>query len=150
MLLVQRYCTDCNLHWGSVVWSSLAAAVTGYDNRPHRNVTRIHGGLVYISSQPVATVQHASEELWPLWKLLSSITIWSIWKARCHKVFEKKNIPVVEFVRDIWLELTHMLKRQYDNIIGTFEKEREGNSVTNRNAIPSIVYLLCAPSVILS
>ena len=80
--------------------------------------------------------------------LLSSITIWSIWKARFLKEFENKNLPILEFVKDIWLKIIHMLTGQYHNIIGTSKeaKEGEGSSMNNGNDIPSIIYLICDPS----
>jgi hypothetical protein len=123
--LVQHYYSDCNLHWGSVVWSSLEKAIAGYDNEPHRHVIRINGGHVNISSQLFVTMRQASEDLWLLWELLNSTTIWIIWKVKCFKVFENKTILVVECVKDIWFELIHTLKGQYGTLEETESKRKK-------------------------
>ena len=40
-----------------------------------------------------------------LWILLSSCTIWHIWKARCQRLFDNIVVPPVEVVRPTWQEM---------------------------------------------
>ena len=57
----------------------------------------------------------------PLWELLSSTTLWVIWKSRCGMVMEGKHTPPVEAVKDIWSIVIHTLKGRYDSIKGDSE-----------------------------
>ena len=56
-----------------------------------------------------------------LWELLSSTTMWVIWKYRCVKVFDNKTTAPVEAIKEIWSIIIHTLKGQYDNIKGHSE-----------------------------
>ena len=53
-----------------------------------------------------------------IWELLSSTTMWFIWKARCKKVFKGSKTPPAETVSAIWLELVLTLRSQFESIIG--------------------------------
>ena len=59
------------------------------------------------------------KEMQDSWELLSVIVQWNLWTVRCSLVFKQKRVPTVELVQNIWLQLVHMLKGQYDAIVGT-------------------------------
>ena len=44
-----------------------------------------------------------------IWQLVSSITIWYIWKARCLKVFQNATERPAQIISGIWIEIVHNL-----------------------------------------
>ena len=53
-----------------------------------------------------------------VWELLCTTTMWFIWTARCSKVFGNTTIHPVESTRNVWMEMVHTLKGQYEDIKG--------------------------------
>ena len=41
-----------------------------------------------------------------------------IWKGRCSSIFHQVRVSLVEVVRNIWLDMVHTLKGQWDYLIG--------------------------------
>ena len=48
----------------------------------------------------------------------SSTTVYHIWKARCSLVFHELKTSPAELVSNIWLDIVHSLKDQWDGIVG--------------------------------
>ena len=53
-----------------------------------------------------------------IWQLVSSITIWYIWKARCLKVFQNVTERPTQIISGIWIEIVHNLRGLLDSIKG--------------------------------
>ena len=54
-----------------------------------------------------------------LWELLCTTTMWFIWTTRFFKVqFGNTIVHLVESVRNVWMEMVHTLKGQYEDIKG--------------------------------
>ena len=53
-----------------------------------------------------------------IWQLVSSITIWYIWKARCLKVFQNVTESPAQIISGIWIEIVHNLRGILDSIKG--------------------------------
>ena len=53
-----------------------------------------------------------------IWQLLSSITIWYIWKARCLKAFQNVTERPAQIISGIWTEIVHNLRGFLDSIKG--------------------------------
>ena len=53
-----------------------------------------------------------------IWQLVSSITIWYIWKARCLKVFQNMTERPAQIISGIWIEIVHNLRGILDSING--------------------------------
>ena len=53
-----------------------------------------------------------------LWTLISSCTLWHIWKARCQRLFGNIVVPPREVIRSTWQEMVITLKAKYDEIKG--------------------------------
>ena len=47
--------------------------------------------------------------------------IYNIWKAQCSLVFHQVKAALVELVTNIWLDIVHSLKVQWDGIVGDFD-----------------------------
>ena len=53
-----------------------------------------------------------------LWTLISSCSLWHIWKARCQRLFGNIVVPPGEVIRSTWQEMVITLKAKYDEIKG--------------------------------
>ena len=106
------------------MWSSLSRIPFSYEDSEvgfHLRIATTGVARVF-SSQVVFTA--SSREAMQIWELLSSTTMWFIWKARCKKVFKLSKNPAVEIVSAIWLELVLTLRSQLEIIIGDAEQRR--------------------------
>ena len=57
-----------------------------------------------------------------IWQLVSSITIWYIWKARCLKVFQNMIERPAQIIYGIWTEISHNLIGLLDSIKGNMQQ----------------------------
>ncbi|KAH7438895.1 hypothetical protein KP509_04G035700 [Ceratopteris richardii] len=92
--------------WGSAAWASLASEVLLYESSRDSKALSTHRGVSY------------KEDVVVWWKLLSGITMWTIWKNRCTKVFEGKETPPMEAINAIWLDMVYTLRDQLEEIKG--------------------------------
>ncbi|KAH7438894.1 hypothetical protein KP509_04G035600 [Ceratopteris richardii] len=104
--------------WGSAMWASLASEAILYESSIDSKALSTHRGIV--SSLPLHpfSCQSYKEEVAVWWKLLSGITMWTIWKNRCTKAFEGKETPPVEAINTIWLDMVYTLWDQLEEIKG--------------------------------
>ena len=54
------------------------------------------------------------KEVQPMWEILSSTTVYHILKARCSLVFHHMKTPPAEVISNIWLEIVHAWKGQWE------------------------------------
>ncbi|KAH7434029.1 hypothetical protein KP509_07G097800 [Ceratopteris richardii] len=92
--------------WGSAAWASLASEAILDESSRDSKALSTHRGVSY------------NEEVAVWWELLSGITMWTIWKNRCTKVFEGKETPPVEAIKAIWLDMVYTLRGQLEEIKG--------------------------------
>ena len=57
-----------------------------------------------------------------IWQLVSSITIWYIWKARCLNVFQNVTERPAQIIYGIWTEIVHNLRGLLDSIKGNMQQ----------------------------
>jgi hypothetical protein len=69
-------------------------------------------------------VPYVIKNMQVVWELMSTITMWYIWTARCRKVFDDNTEHPVEIVRNIWVMAVHTLKGQYDDLISHEPNDR--------------------------
>ena len=48
----------------------------------------------------------------------SSTSINHFWKAQCSLIFHQLKTSTIELVSNIWLDIVHTLKGQWDGIVG--------------------------------
>ena len=77
---------------------------------------RIQVGQVRYRIGPDPASQTWTRERDMVWELISSLTLWFLWRARCSRVFEDRQEPPAETVRAIWLDLVHTLRGQYSQL----------------------------------
>ena len=51
-----------------------------------------------------------------IWQLVSTITIWYIWKARCLKVFQNVTKRHAQIISGIWIEIVANVRGSLDNL----------------------------------
>ena len=54
--------------------------------------------------------------------MVSSITIWYIWKAKCLKVFQNVTERLAQIISGVWTEIVHNLRGSLDNIKGNTQR----------------------------
>ena len=76
-----------------------------------------------VHTLPLLSLQFSRvrKEVQPIWEILSSTIVYHIWKARCSLVFHQLKTPPAEVVSNIWLDIVHTLKGQWDGIVGDSE-----------------------------
>ena len=106
------------LSWGQAMWSSLSRIPFSYEDSEVGVRLRIAtSGVTRVFSSHVVFTASSREAL-QIWELLSSTTMWFIWKARCKKVFKGSKTPPAKTVSTIWVELVLTLRSQFESIIG--------------------------------
>ena len=50
--------------------------------------------------------------------IVSSLSLWVLWKARCSKLYNDEDIHVVDQVKSFWNLLVHSVKGEYDRYKG--------------------------------
>ena len=118
--------------WGMVAWASFSREVENYDSTGVEHKVKICNGSSTIVHSRLDWWENPNERFLPLWELLCSMTLWAIWKARNIEIFESKRTPPVVSIQEIWSELIHTLKGQFDDIIGQSEIEERRRSVFHR------------------
>ena len=53
-----------------------------------------------------------------IWQLVSSITIWYIWKAQCLRVFQNVTKRPAQIISGIWTKIVHNLRGLLDSVKG--------------------------------
>ncbi|KAH6557791.1 hypothetical protein KP509_1Z093700 [Ceratopteris richardii] len=104
--------------WGSTTWASLASEAILYESSRHSKALSTHRGIVHSLPLHPFSCQSYKEEVAVWWELLSGITIWTIWKNRCTKVFERTETPLVEAIKAIRLDMVYTLRGQSKEIKG--------------------------------
>ena len=90
---------------GGSIWSTLLKESFQYDyTKDFYAIQVAHPRIKKISMAGKYYVA-CSNESDHLWELLSSTTMWFIWKAWCMMMFEGRELPPVESVVAIWNEL---------------------------------------------
>ena len=54
-----------------------------------------------------------------VWQIVSSLSLWILWKGRCSKLYNDENAHVVDQVKSFWELLVHTVKGDYDNSKGS-------------------------------
>ena len=101
---------------GIVVWPSLGHYVFHYDVESLDHAFRTCSGMVHVL--PLVTSVFRKKETQLLWELLSSTTICYILRACCSLIFYQVRVSPIEVVRNIWLDMIHTLKGQWDCLRG--------------------------------
>ena len=105
--------------WGSVVWMSLCHNVSKYDTL-FGNTKAIKVSHGHVQSEQInhmwANLDNMRQT--ELWILLSSCTIWHIWKARCQRLFDNIIFQPIKVVLSIWQEMVATLRARYGGITG--------------------------------
>ena len=109
---------DCSFSWGMVVWATVAQVVWPYEACPNDTIIRIQRGRIMAVQQSQMEAPYMLKTMQEVWELLCTTTMWFIWTARCSKVFGNTTIHPVESTRNVWMEMVHTLKGQYEDIKG--------------------------------
>ena len=56
-----------------------------------------------------------------IWRIIMSLALWIIWKARCDYIFNNVHIHLNSMHIDFWMLFVHTLRGQYDDMQGSDE-----------------------------
>lgn len=108
--------------WGVVAWSTDSGPALSYETEMHSTAISSRGGRTAVVQMPNFSSQGWCTECPQRWEMISSIAAWSIWRARCTRVFKDRGIPPAETIRDFWTELKHTLRGQFEGLVGSFDR----------------------------
>ena len=104
--------------WGLAAWASFSREVEHFDLSRVGHKIRIYNGLSIVMHPFDDGWVQPEEKFLPLWELLSSLTLWVIWKARNIALFDSKQTPHVESIQEFCSDLILTLKGQFDAFQG--------------------------------
>ena len=131
-----RICTsmfpDTTFTWGSLVWLVVDGPPTLYESPPESKAYMTCKSQVKCTkSKNKPTQSDPSTDV--RWTLISTTTMWFIWKRRCGHAFEGTSEAPAEMIMAIWIELIHNLQGQLQDLQGDTEiatKKRKAFYVT--------------------
>ena len=110
--------TDGSFCWGMVAWATLTPMIWAYEASPNDTVIKIQGGRLGVVQRSHMDIPYMLKTMQEVWELLSTTTMWFLWTARCSKAFDNITVHPVEIVRNVWMQMVHTLRGQYDDIKG--------------------------------
>ena len=100
------------------MWSTLQPMVLLYELESVDKVMCLKRGILsLVPMQHIFDVRY-DKEMQPLWEILSSTTMWHIWKACCALVLDNRATNSVVSVREIWLHIVLTVTGQFDLLQG--------------------------------
>ena len=117
LLLSQHYYHSI-FWWGEVLWGVLHGDVMKYESRHASHVFHFSHGHLYLTSFPYC-IQRFRIENMVIWRTITPLAFWIIWKARCDAVFNNAHIHLRTMLIEFWLLVVHTLRGQYDDLMAT-------------------------------
>ena len=102
--------------WGAVLWAVVHDKPMVYEQEDVADAIVMRHGLMEKKLIPLNPQIQTDKP--QIWQLVSSITIWYIWKARCLKVFQNVIERPTQIISGIWIEIVHNLRGLLDSIKG--------------------------------
>ena len=93
---------------GAVAWGTLSGPAMGYEDTSDGVILMSQQGFLVTTRSIRASTESRDGD--PRWELISSLTMWFVWRARCRWIFDQRVIAPAEMIRDLWLELIHTLR----------------------------------------
>ena len=84
-----------------VAWSTLSKEMNIYDNNHANHVFEVKEGFSTMLPLDVEGEKEFNGISSSFWELLSSTTLWALWKARCITIFDNQRVPPVEIIQEI-------------------------------------------------
>ena len=109
----------CLFSWGSTVWGVLHSSLLLYeadDALEAKTVINRHLISVSLFQQPRKQMCVAH-----VWKTVSTITLWTLWKYRCKRRYDSIIPLLSDILPELWESLLAVVRGQYDNMSGSSE-----------------------------
>ena len=102
--------------WGAILWAVVHDKPMVYEQEEVADAIVMRYGLMEKIVIPLNPQIHIDKP--QICQLVSSNTIWYIWKARCLKAFQNVIERPSQLVLGIWIEIVHNLIGLLDGIKG--------------------------------
>ena len=60
-----------------------------------------------------------------IWRTITSLALWTIWKMRCEVVFNSAHIHLSNMLIEFWLLFLHTIRGQYHDLEGSTDAQRQ-------------------------
>ena len=88
-----------------------------YESTHASHVFHFSHGHLYLTSFPSSIPRFRIENL-VIWRTITSLALWIIWKARCDVVFNNAHIHLRTMLIEFWMLFVHTIRGQYDYLQG--------------------------------
>ena len=87
--------------WGAAAWGSCSTMAGSYEASTEEVCLQIQRGRVLVAPRTLEELAvDDGEECDLRWELISSLSLWFVWRAWCRRIFEGRAVPPAETVRD--------------------------------------------------
>ena len=86
-----------------------------YESTHASHVFRFSYGHLSLTSFPSSIPWFRIKNL-VIWRTITSLDLWIIWKARCDYVFNNVHIHLNSMLIEFWMLFVHTLRGQYDDM----------------------------------
>ena len=109
----------CLFSWGAAVWGILHSSLMLYEADDVQEAMTVHNRRL-ISVTPFQQPRKQMRSV-QIWKTVTTITLWVLWKCRCSRLYDAAKFGIPEVLFEIWETLLTVVRGQYDNMSGSPE-----------------------------
>ena len=95
-----------------------------YESRHVSHVIHFSHGYLYLTSFP-SFIPRFRIEILVIWRSITSLALWTIWKVRYDVVFNNAHIHICTMLIEFWLLFVHTLRGQYGDLQGLTDVLRQ-------------------------
>ena len=95
-----------------------------YESMHASHVFQFSNGDIYLTSFPSFIPRFRTKNL-VIWRTITSLALWTIWKMRCEAVFNNVHIHLSNMIIEFWLLFVHTIRGQYDDLQGSTDAQRQ-------------------------
>ena len=107
---------NCVVTWGAVRWGILEGQLLLYEKEDIVEAFHIVPHHIQMVQPFISDSLQFRDDI--IWKTISSVLMWVIWKARCASIFDNVTQDVAVIIAEFWLLLVHTLRGQYESFTG--------------------------------
>ena len=110
---------NCVITWSAIRWGILEGQLLLYEKEDIVEAFHIVPPHIQMVQPFTSDSLQFRDDI--IWKTISSIVMWVIWKARCTSVFNNATQDVSVIIAEFWLLLIHTLHGQYESFTGNVD-----------------------------
>ena len=112
-LLLRHHYSGSLFSWGAILWGVLHGDAMRYESTHVSHVFPFSHGHLSLTPFPSSICRFKIKNL-VIWRTITLLALWIIWKARCDFVFANVHIHLRTMLIDFWMLFVHTLRGLYD------------------------------------